>query len=53
VNISVLKPLRRGFGPEGPYYEADYELAACFGPELSFGLIYDDEVLGGVTAKYM
>ena len=52
VDVSVLKPLERKFGSRGFYYEVSYELAACFGSELVFGLVYNGKVMGCVTAKY-
>jgi hypothetical protein len=52
VDISILKPLPRKYGPQGFFYEAAYELAACFGPELLFGMVHDGYVLGVVAAKY-
>ena len=52
VDVSVLKPLERKFGKAGFYYEVSYDLAACFGSELIFGLVHEGKVMGHVTAKY-
>jgi len=53
VDLRPLLPFKKMLGSLGYYHEAVYDIYLNFGPELWYGLVHDERILGSMTAKYV
>jgi hypothetical protein len=52
VDLAPLKPFQSSLGKNGLYYQTNFEIVVNFGPEILYGLVVGNRVLGSVSAHY-
>jgi len=53
VDLNPLLPFKKKLGTLGYYHQADFDIYVNFGPELWYGLVRDERIIGSMTAKYV
>jgi len=53
VDLTPLLPFKKKLGSLGYYYGANFDIYLNFGPELWYGLVRDERIIGSMTAKYV
>jgi len=52
VDLTPLKPFEAKTGKIGVYYESNFQIVVNFGPEITYGVVSGNRILGSISANY-